>query len=199
ALTIDNMDALKVRYYTDNSDGLKEAIILEDSDACEFVGGCEYYDIQAGSVLMLKAGSDGIASAVAVIANTFGDYGITEDGDWYQKVTVNDTVTAAIEQANDNNEFVCGYIADFYNSNSGVVIIALDGERVIVKSNTNAYTIADSTMSRLRIYPADWQALDTIDRYDDATGMGTFFIARKYQGSCKDIITFGTRRPVDVQ
>lgn len=198
-VTLNDMDALKVRYYTDNSDELKEAIIFEDSEACEFIGDCEYYDIQAGSVLMLKEGSDGMALAVAVIANTFGDYGITEDGDWYQKVTVNDTVTDAIELANDNNEFVCGYIADFSNSTSGKVIIAMDGERIIVTRNTNAYTIADSAMNRLRIYSADWRALDTIDRYDDATEMGTFFIARKYQGSCKDIITFGTRRPVDVQ
>lgn len=204
---VNDDNATKLSYYTANDETLKEITITVDTQ----MHGSSESDYVKGTVFMFTEGADGVATDITVIAKVTGaDIYALQAG----------SVDAVVRD--DDNQFVVGYIKDMTSRNGGRVIeyvgtlrekdaysdaqrdtlvTASSAETIVVKSGANGYTFVNNQdANRSYIAVADWQA-DEVYKEEAVLSSGvqigstkTYFIARLYNGTVKDIITLGDRK-----
>ena len=182
-------NAKKVTYYTANDEEKKEITIAQDPEISEAAGAYDYDDLVAGSLIMFTDDGNGTAVAYAILAvPAFTD----------SAAYTADTALLGEIVADDNTDitFVYGkYINDITPVSAGVRITDDAANTLVIKAETNAYTIDDRNSTKVRVYTGDWQAVDTVDTaagQDD--GKATYFFAIKDRNTVTDFVTFGTRK-----
>jgi len=198
SITLDDDDAWKVRYYTANETDVKELTLTTETDVdaavATKVNSTFANGLVIGTAFMFTAGDDGVVTNIAVVAtpnNSTADTGAAYTENAYVVGKIN---------ADEDLEFIAGYIVDFTNSSKGVNIKftgTREGSSVVeellpVTAATNAFTYYNRTSSKISIVAGDWRGANEIDKAID--NKATFFFAVAENGIASDIVTFSARK-----
>lgn len=216
-VTLDDDDAWKIRYYTANEADVKEITLTTETDVEDDTNGKMTQAIAdtigIGTAFMFTAGDDGVATNVAIIARANN---ATDDSSAAYDLV--DSVVAKIN-ADEDLEFVDGYIVEFNNSSKGINLkftgtragSAATEEYLPVTAATNAFTYYNRTSSKISVVSGDWRGANEIDKLvgtafadKDSDGKDdtiteadvTYFFAVAENGVASDIVTFSTRKSV---
>ncbi|MBE7052012.1 MAG: S-layer homology domain-containing protein [Ruminococcaceae bacterium] len=202
-ITVDEgaTDAKKVRYYVSGEEEEKEITVVDDEEVSIpqwFKAGVDAYaSLSVGDAIMFTDDGNGTAAAYTIVFDAiFGDATKAYDE--------NETATAAITAEDEDVTFITGYIDDIAKANGGKAIVLADGTRFTVKNTANAYTLYNKTANKARVYVGSWDAVETIDKVgtnnngtkDDTSDdfeEATYFVAKKFNNTIKDFITYSER------
>jgi len=184
AITLNDDDAWKVRYYVSGEDTLKELTITADTDA---EWGSSTSMLAKGTLFMFADDGNGVATSYGVLAQA-NESKVPSDAAY----TLNGAAVSAIN-GEDDLAVVSGYIVDITTTKNGMNV-SYNGGMFTVKSAVNGYTY-NNNLNKTSIVAGDWMGVNSVDVKDgQASGKASFFIAITENGVAKDLITFSTPR-----